>query len=77
MAIVQGQYFDALEIMTSEERKIYQNRKLAEFIEYAYLHSSSARNLLDFVGLSPSKDITADDLDNLPITRKTELIEMQ
>jgi phenylacetate-CoA ligase len=72
-----GQYFDELETMSPEAREKYQNQKLKETIEYAYQHSSAARNLLDFVGISPNGIVTSRDLDSLPVIRKTDLIEMQ
>jgi len=77
MAIEQGQYFDDSEVAPQHVRQEYQRRKLAEALKYAYLHSSSARNLMDFVGLEPSPNITVEDLERLPIIRKTDLIEMQ
>ncbi len=77
MAIAQGRYFDSQETVDPDQREKYQRQKLIETIEHAYLHSSAARNLLDFVGLKPSPDLTVEDLDKLPITRKTDLIEMQ
>ncbi|MDD5701788.1 MAG: AMP-binding protein [Dehalococcoidales bacterium] len=77
MAIAQGRYFDSQETVDPDQREKYQRQKLIETVEHAYLHSSAARNLLDFVGLKPSPDLTVEDLDKLPITRKTDLIEMQ
>jgi len=43
----------------------------------AYRRSSTARNLMDFVGLSPSDINTQSDLENLPVTRKNDIIELQ
>jgi phenylacetate-CoA ligase len=77
MAIGRGRYFDELETMSSEEREKYQSLKLREVMEYAYLHSSATRNLLDFVGMSPVDFKSAEYLDRLPIIRKTDIIEMQ
>ena len=77
MVVDKQRFFDELETMTPEDRQKYQNIKLKETIEFAYLHSRSARNLLDFVGMAPSDFNTPEDLEKLPITRKTDLIEMQ
>jgi phenylacetate-CoA ligase len=77
MVVDKRSFFDELETMTPEDRQKYQNIKLRETIEFAYLHSRAARNLLDFVGMAPSDFNTPEDLEKLPITRKTDLIEMQ
>jgi phenylacetate-CoA ligase len=72
-----GPYFDESESMSSEAREKYQNQKLKETLLHAYQYSSAARNLLDFVGISPDQILTPGDLDVLPVIRKTDLIEMQ
>lgn len=77
MVVDKRKFFDELETMTPEDRQKYQNIKLKETIEFAYLHSRAARNLLDFVGMAPSDFNTPEDLEKLPIIRKTDLIEMQ
>jgi phenylacetate-CoA ligase len=77
MAINQGQFYDERETMSLEARLAYQRRLLLETMEQAYRHSSSARNLMDFVGMSPSDFESPEDLESLPITRKTDLIELQ
>jgi phenylacetate-CoA ligase len=77
MAINREQYYDQRETMSVQERQEYQRLKLQEALEGAYRHCSAARNLMDFVGMSPSDFETPADLEKLPITRKTDLIEMQ
>jgi phenylacetate-CoA ligase len=77
MAIVQGPFFDDLETLTAEAREGYQNRKLSETVEYAYLHSRVAKNILDLAGVQPSQIRSVKDLEKLSITRKNDLIEMQ
>ena len=73
----QGEFFDQLEIMTAEQRRRYANRKLRQTIEHAYHHAPAAKELLDKAGVSPDRIRTVKDLELLPITRKTELIELQ
>lgn len=73
----QGDFFDDLEIMPPEKREAYLNQKLAETIDYAYNNAPSAKEILDRAGVSPSQIRTIKDLEKLPITRKTELIELQ
>jgi phenylacetate-CoA ligase len=72
-----GEFFDKLEIMSPEERENYLNRNLAEAIEHAYHYAPSARGILDRAGVSPSQIRTIEDLEKLPITRKSDLIELQ
>lgn len=70
-------FFDELEIMSPKERESYLNRHLAETIKHAYRHAPSAREILERAGVSPSQIRTIKDLEKLPITRKTNLIELQ
>jgi phenylacetate-CoA ligase len=77
MAIEQGPYFDDSESIPPQQREEIQNRKLAETVDYAYNHSRAAKNLLDFVGVKPSSAFNKKALERLPITRKTDLIELQ
>ena len=77
MAINRAQYYDERETLNQPEREVYQRAKLLETMEQAYRHSSAARNLLDFVGLTPSDFDSPEKLERLPITRKADLIELQ
>jgi len=77
MAIEQGQYFDDAEIMSPQEREYNQNRRLRKAIEHAYRHSIAARNLMGSAGVKPSQVLTSEDLEKIPIIRKTDLMEMQ
>jgi len=71
------EYFDELEVMPPDARKKYQSEMLAQTIENAYIHAPAARNLLDGAGVKPSQIKTINDLEKLPVTRKTDLIELQ
>ncbi len=78
MAITsQDEYFDKLETMTPDDRERYQNDKLAETIENAYKNAPAVKEMLDRAGVKPSEIKTVKDLEKLPVTRKTDLIEMQ
>jgi len=72
-----GDSFDELEIMSPEEREKYLNQKLSEAIDNAYQNAPSTREIFDRAGVSPSQIRTVKDLEKLPITRKTDLIELQ
>lgn len=77
MAVKKDEYFDKLEVMSAEERLRYQNQALAETIENAYKNAPSVKKLMDGAGVKPSQIKTAKDLEQLPVTRKTDVIEMQ
>ena len=72
-----GEFFDELETMSPTDRFEYQNKKLAETVAYAYKHASAVRKLFERAGVIPDKVRTVKDLEKLPITRKTDLLEMQ
>lgn len=71
------EYFDELEIMTTEARQKYQNQKLSQTVKNAYHHAPTVQKLLDQAGVSPAQIGTVKDLEKLPIVRKTDLIEWQ
>jgi len=66
-----------LETMPPKKRVEYLNQKLRGVIQYAYKHSVVVKNKLDSVGLKPKDIQTIKDLEKIPITKKTELMELQ
>jgi phenylacetate-CoA ligase len=66
-----------LETMPSKKRIEYLNRRLRGIMQYAYKHSIAVKNKLDSVGLTPKDIRTIKDLEKIPITKKTELMELQ
>jgi len=78
MAVTPGdKYYDESETMTAEERKSYLNEKLGEAVNHAYQNAPAMREIMDRAGVSPADIRTAEDLDKLPVMRKTDLIELQ
>jgi len=80
MAIIsakQDEFFDELETMSAEARRKYQDEKLSQTVAHAYHNAPAARALLDKSGISPDQICTVRDLERLPVTRKTDLIELQ
>jgi phenylacetate-CoA ligase len=73
----QEEFFDELETMTPAAREKYLNQRLSETVAHAYRHSSAVTNLFDQAGANPDQIRTVRDLEKLPITRKTDLIELQ
>ncbi len=72
-----GEFFDDLEVMPFATREKYLNRKLAETVNHAYRNAPAVKAMFDKAGVSPAQIRTAKDLEKLPITRKTDLIELQ
>lgn len=70
-------FFDDLEVMPPQKREGYLNQKLSETIDYAYHNAPAVKEIFDRAGVSPGQIGTIKDLEKLPITRKTELIELQ
>jgi len=71
------EYFDELETMSATDRQKYLDKKLAEKISYSYNHAPAVKHLLDKAGVGPQDIRTVKDLEKLPVTRKTDLLEMQ
>jgi len=72
-----GEFYDELETMPPTQRERYLNQRLAETIEVAYYKAPAAKALMDRAGLRPEDIKTVRDLDKLPITRKTDLLELE
>ena len=77
MAVNKGDYFDELETMAPGTRQKYLDNKLSLAVEHAYKHAPAVKKLLDGCGVSLGEIRTVSDLEKVPITRKTDLIEMQ
>jgi len=71
------EFFDELETMSPEDRREYLDRKLSAKVAYAYRHAPAVKKLLDNAGVKPVDIRTVKDLQKLPVTRKTDLLEMQ
>ena len=73
----QDEFFDELEVMSTEVREKYLNQGLYQAVDWAYRNAPAAREILDRVKVNPVEIRTKKDLEKLPITRKTDLIELQ
>lgn len=71
------EFFDDLETMSPEARKKYQLEKLSLTVDHAFRHAPVIKELFDRAGVKPSQIQAVNDLEKLPITRKTVLIELQ
>lgn len=72
-----GYFNEKREIMSQEERWDSLNVKLREIVKYAYNHSRAVKEKLDRAQVRPLEIETIDDLQRLPITTKSDLVEMQ
>ncbi|MFC1967032.1 phenylacetate--CoA ligase family protein [Chloroflexota bacterium] len=71
------EYFDELEVMSAAARQAYFDKKLAETVDNVYRNAPAIRDIFDRAGVGPSLVRTVKDLELLPVTRKTDLIELQ
>ncbi|MFH1484608.1 MAG: AMP-binding protein [Chloroflexota bacterium] len=80
MAIAPGardEYFDELETMSPEARERYSSETLSQTLEHAHRNAPAVAAIFAKAGVTPSQIRNVRDLEKLPITRKTDLIELQ
>ncbi|MBN2240703.1 MAG: AMP-binding protein [Dehalococcoidales bacterium] len=71
------EYFDNLETMEPEVRQSYLDDKAAGAVQNAFLKAPAMKKLLTDAGVNPGDIKTVKDLEMIPITRKTDLIDLQ
>ncbi len=64
------------EKMSREERRKYLDEQLKRLVAYAYERAPATRARFDKAGIAPSKVSGIKDLENLPILRKDELVDL-
>ncbi len=74
---ISGYFNEKREVMPQEERWHYLNAKLREALKYAYDHSSAVKEKLDTARVKPEEIEIVENLEWLPITTKSDLVEMQ
>jgi len=72
-----GDFFDELEIMPADAREKYFKQRLSQTVDHAYRHAPAVKGIFNRAGVSPARIRTVKDLERLPITRKTDLIDLQ
>ena len=72
-----GHYHPELEVMTPEARDAYLNRRLSEIVRHAYDNAPAMKNKFDQAGVKPEDVTRVSDLEKLPVTEKSELVELQ
>ncbi len=73
----QGFFNKNLEAMAHKKRLEHLDEKLKRIVQYAYRNAPAFRNKMDSVGLKPKEIRTLRDLEKIPVTKKTDLIELQ
>lgn len=71
-------YFEPdMETLPREELRARHDEQVNRITSYAYEHAPAIRRIFDDAGVEPDEVRTVDDLANVPLTRKDELIELQ
>jgi len=77
MAVRAGKYYDAAEIVPPKERHAMLEKRLRLAVAHAYRLAPTTRVIMDRAGVKPSGIRSFRDLEKLPVTRKTDVIEWQ
>lgn len=77
MAVRQGKFYDEQETVSPRERHANLERRLRRAIAHAYRFAPAARAAMNTKGIKPKDIRTYRDLEILPVTRKTDVIELQ
>ncbi len=70
-------YFDGRENTSVKERKAMQDQALAAMVKLGYKKSPRLKKILDAAKINPAKIKTREDLENLPVTSREKLVEME
>jgi len=72
-----GEFFDELETMSLKAREKYLNERLCQAVSNAYHNAPAIKEIFDKARVSPDQIQMIKDMEKLPITRKTDLIDWQ
>ncbi len=72
-----GFFNKGLETMAFPEREEYLNGRLREIVQYAYKNAPAFKEKLDSANLGPHAIKTVKDLEGIPVTNKSQLMELQ
>jgi len=70
-------YFDSREKSSLKERKVTQDAALTSMLKQGYKKSAQLKKILDICKINPAKIKTREDLENLPVTSREQLVEME
>ncbi|NVM04844.1 MAG: AMP-binding protein [Candidatus Helarchaeota archaeon] len=74
---MKGFYDEKHETMPRKEQKEFQEKLIREFCEYAYNNTKYYHDKFDVAGIKPIDIKTLEDFHNVPLTQKSELVEIQ
>lgn len=77
MALKHGKFYDELETISLRERHTKLEKRLRAVISNAYRFAPATRSIMNRKNLKPRDVQTYKDLEKLPVTRKTDVIELQ
>jgi len=77
MAVKRSEYYDNKETVPPRERHLFLEERMRRAVAYAYRHAPAAKNMMDHAGVKPADIQRFEDLEKLPVTRKTDLIDLQ
>ncbi|RJX33129.1 MAG: phenylacetate--CoA ligase family protein [Desulfarculus sp.] len=73
----QGYWRPELETMDPQARQEYLDKRVAEIVAHAYAHTPAFKQKLDDLGAEPGDVASVEDLSNIPITEKADLVALQ
>src|SRR4030042_3122869 len=65
------------ETMSKKKREASLKEKLSQILTYGYRHSKAIRSRFDEIGRTPQEVRNLEDLEKLPITKKSDLVAFQ
>ncbi len=74
---IHGYFLTDKETMSKEERETYLKERLSQTLHYGYDHSKAIRSKLERARLKPEGIKGLKDLENLPVTKKADLVTAQ
>ncbi len=72
-----GYYDPPGETLASDQKRAFQERKLREILPFAYQRTAATRRTFDDLGLDPASICSLEDLQQIPVTQKSQLIALQ
>jgi len=72
-----GYFQKERETMSKNKREAYLKERLSEILRYGYRYSKAIQGRFDAAGVKPEKIKTLKDLEQLPITKKADLVNAQ
>lgn len=72
-----GDFFDAKEARSFDERKKDQDHKLSQMVHSGYERSERVKEIFDNLGLKPEDICSVEDLEKLPVISREKVVELE